>query len=227
MRQTVRNTVIDQPPEAAAAPPVSWTTHYLIQVVQNLTTGALVATLIWVIWYWAANADAPTWAAPVCSTVGLVWVVFWTVARFHADEFGLMRFWYRAGQRSRDAEINALWVEVETLRDAATAGNGTPSSESEKRIAVANATLQNARLLLRVIYTYGPDQATRKPMDERKMGQRDWERARRLCMAAGVIDELMQPKAHSLADAVRTVEQLHAAGVQTLRGSKSSGVAYL
>jgi hypothetical protein len=232
MRETVRSavpTMIDgqMAPQAVQVQPVSWTANYLIQLVQALTTGGMVAGLVASFWYWAAKGDLPTWWWAVCLTVLGVWATFWTIVRFHGEETGLMRAWYRAGQRSRDGEVNALWVEVETLRDAATAGNGAPSSESEKRIAVANATLKNARLLLRVVYTYGPEQASRKPMDERKMGQRDWERARRLCMAAGVLDELMQPKVHSLAEAVRAVEELHAAGVQTLRGSKTSGVAYL
>lgn len=225
MRTQLRSTVIEEPPVLEA--PASWTTHYLIQVVQNLTTGALVTGLVWVIWYWAAGGDAPTWAIGVCATVGLVWVVFWTVARFHADELGLMRAWYRAGQRSRDAEVNALWLELETLRDAATAGNGTPSSENERRIAVANATLQNARLLLRTVYEHGPAQGARAAMGQRGMGQRDWERARRLCMAAGTLDELMQPKAASVGHAVRMVEELHAAGVSTLRQSPRTGVAWL
>lgn len=226
MRQTVRSTVIDEP-EVAVAPPASWTTHYLIQVVQNLTTGALVAGLIWVIWYWASGADAPAWAGPVCATIGLVWVVFWTVMRFHADEFGLMRLWYRAGQRSRDAEVNALWMELETLRDAATAGAGNPGSETDRRIAVANATLRNARALLRVVYEHGAAQGARAAMAGRGMGQRDWERARRLCMAAGVIDELMQPRAASLAHAVKLVEDLHGTSVQALRQSPRTGVAWL
>lgn len=214
-------------PEQQQPAPVSWTANYLIQLVQALTTGGMVAGLVAAAWFWFSAGDLPSWWWAVCLTVLGVWATFWTIVRFHGEETGLMRAWYRAGQRSRDAEVNALWMELETLHDAATAGSGTPSSESEKRIAVANATLKNARLLLRVVYEYGPAQGARATMAERGMGQRDWERARRLCMAAGVLDELMQPKAGSLVAAVRAVEELHAVGVQTLRGSKTSGVAYL
>jgi hypothetical protein len=187
----------------------------------------MVAGVLAAAWFWISAGDLPSWWWAACATVTGVWATFWTIVRFHGEETGLMRAWYRAGARSRDAEVNALWMELETLRDAATAGNGTPSSESERRIAVANVTLVNARKLLRVVYEYGPAQGSRIPMKGRNMEQRDWERARRLCMAAGAIDELMQPKAGNLAAAVRQVEELHAAGVATLRGSKHSGVAYL
>ncbi len=230
MRETLRSAVLTPvlPDQQTVQPaPVSWTANYLIQLVQALTTGGMIAGLVAAAWFWLAAGELPSWWWAVCVTVLGVWATFWTVVRFHGEETGLMRAWYRAGQRSRDAEVNALWMELEILRDAATAGNGTPSSTSEKRIAVANATLKNARLLLRVAYEHGPQQARREPMAERKMEQRDWERARRLCMAAGVLDEFMQPQAGNLAAAVRAVEELHAAGVATLRGSKTAGVAYL
>lgn len=230
MRETLRSAVLTPAlpdPQTAQPAPVSWTANYLIQLVQALTTGGMIAGLVAAAWFWLASGDLPAWWWAVCLTVLGVWATFWTIVRFHGEETGLMRAWYRAGQRSRDAEVNALWMELETLHDAATAGSGTPSSESEKRIAVANATLKNARLLLRVVYEYGPAQGARATMAERGMGQRDWERARRLCMAAGVLDELMQPKAGNLAAAVRAVEELHAAGVATLRSSRRAGVAYL
>lgn len=233
MRTQLRSSAAIPVTDAAADPaaqvpaPLDWKTNYLIQLIQNITTGVMVAGLVAAIWYWITRGDLPLWWWAVCLTVMGAWATFWTVARFHGDEVGLYRAAYRAGQRSRDAEVNALWLELETLQDAATAGDGAPRSETEKRIAVANATLQNARLLLRVVYEYGAEQGTRAAMGERRMGQRDWERARRLCLAAGVIDEYMQPQVGNLRNAVALVEQLHGQGVAVLRGSKRSGVAYL
>ncbi len=167
MRETLRSAVVTTaaPLDAQTAPaPVSWTTHYLIQLVQALTTGAMVAGVLAAAWFWISAGDLPSWWWAACATVTGVWATFWTIVRFHGEETGLMRAWYRAGARSRDAEVNALWVELETLRDAATAGNGTPSSDSEKRIAVANATLKNSRLLLGVVVVFGPSLGSRAAM---------------------------------------------------------------
>ena len=216
-------------PAAANVP--SWTSAYFIQIAQNLTTGAFVSLVCWLAWYWVARGDLPAWWPAAVGTVGVVWAAAWTITRFHADEVGLVRFWYRLGQKSRDAEVNGLYLELETLRDAVTAaGDVAPSSQVEKHLAVKQATLRNARTLLRVVYEHGPEYATRQKMDSlAHMGQRDWERVRRLCQAAGVIDQYMQPLAPTLRDAVVLTEQLHAAGMEQLRSGKPgrTGVAWL
>lgn len=214
-------------PLSADAPPATWRSDVLIPMATNTLSGLAVAAGTAIVWFLAAQeAGLPaTWWIP-CSAAGALWVVGWTIVRYNGDEIGLFRAAYRAGQRSRDSQVNALMLEIETLRDSIDAGQGSPASTSERRIAVANATLRNARSLLRVVYDHGAAQASRAEMAQRGMGQRDWERARRLCMAAGVIDELMQPRAADYNAALRAIEEVHAAGVRTMQSSRRSGVAW-
>ena len=186
-------------------------------------------------WYWAAalclsvgiGGDLPDAWMAICASVGAIWAIAWTVIRYNGDEIGLFRAAYTAGRRSRDAEVNHLIMQLETYRDAVTAASGGVSTTTaEKRIAVANATLKNARSLLRVIYEHGARHATREEMAERQMGQRDWERAKALCIAAGVVDQVLQPQAGDYAAALKRVEEVHGAGVAELRKSKRGGLAW-
>lgn len=206
--------------------PPTWAGEVLIPLTTNGLSGLAVGGAVAIVWYWAAQGQPPTWTLAVCASVGGLWAIGWTIVRYNGDELGLFAAAYRAGRRSRDSQINALMLEIETLRDSITAGQGSPASSGERRIAVANATLRNGRSLLRIIYDHGAAQASRNEMAQRGMGQRDWERARRLCMAAGVIDELMQPRAADYNAALRAIEEVHAAGVRTLQGSRNAGLAW-
>jgi len=214
--------------ERAQEHPAGWQSDYLIQLVQALTTGAGVGVTVAIVWYWAARgAPLPDWWLAACASVAVVWTVAWTIFRYHADEVGLYRAAYRAGQRSRDAEVNHLVMQLETYRDAVTAASGgVTTTEAEQRIAVANATLKNARALLRVVYTHGAAQGTRAEMAQRGMGQRDWERARDLCVASGATDKLLQPLMGSYADALAAIERVHGAGVREMRQNRTRRVAW-
>ena len=214
-------------PAALTETPPTWQSDVLIPLTTNLISGIAVGAGVAIVWYLIAGVDGlpSTWWIPV-GAVGGLWAIGWTIVRYNGDEIGLFAAAYRAGRRSRDSQINALMLEIETLRDAIDAGAGAPSSSNERRIAVANATLRNARSLLRVVYDHGAAQASRGEMAHRGMGQRDWERARRLCMAAGVVDELLQPRAADYNAALRAIEEVHAAGVRSMQGSRNSGVAW-
>ena len=98
--------------------------------------------------------------------------------------------------------------------------------QSYRNTVNSQATLINAGKLLRVIYEHGARHATREEMDERHMGQRDWERAKALCIAAGVVDQVLQPLAGDYAAALKRVEEVHGAGVAELRKSKRGGLAW-
>lgn len=208
--------------------PGSWRSDYLIQLVQALTTGAMVGVTVAIVWYWSVRgAPLPEWWMAACVSVAVVWTAAWTIVRYHGDEFGLFRAAYRAGRRSRDAEVNHLIMQLETLRDAATAASGgMTTTQAEQRIAVANATLKNARALLRVVYEHGAAHATREQMAQRNMGQRDWERARALCVAAGATDNILQPLMDCYADALIAVDRVHGAGVTEMRQNRTRRVAW-
>lgn len=225
----IRATIADPTgaPAALTETAPTWQSDVLIPLTTNLISGIAVGAGVAIVWFLAAgDARLPAnWWIPV-GAVGALWAIGWTIVRYNGDEIGLFAAAYRAGRRSRDSQVNALMLEIETLRDSIDAGQGSPTSSSERRIATANATLRNARSLLRVVYDHGAAQASRAEMAQRGMGQRDWERARRLCMAAGVIDELMQPRAADYNAALRAIEDVHAAGVRTMQASRNSGVAW-
>lgn len=225
----IRATITDPTgaPAALTETAPTWQSDVLIPLTTNLISGIAVGVGVAIVWFLAAgDARLPAnWWIPV-GAVGALWAIGWTIVRYNGDEIGLFRAAYRAGRRSRDGQVNALMLEIETLRDSIDAGQGSPTSSSERRIATANATLRNARALLRVVYDHGAAQASRGEMAHRGMGQRDWERARRLCLAAGAVDELMQPRAADYNAALRAIEDVHAAGVRTMQASRNSGVAW-
>lgn len=215
--------LIDQAPLVES----TWRSDVLIPLTTNLLSGTAVGGGIAIMWYLIARNDLPSdWWIP-CAAAGALWAIAWTIVRYNGDELGMFGTAYRAGRSSRDAEVNHLIMQLETYRDAVTAANGgATTTEADKRIAVANATLKNARALLRVIYEHGPKHATREEMAQRHMGQRDWERAKALCIAAGVVDQLLQPVAGDYATALRRVEEVHGAGVADMRRGPTSRMVW-
>lgn len=215
-------------PDAALIEPQAptWAATVLVPLTQNLLGGAAVTAGVAIAWRWAAGELPPDWWLPAGS-IGALFAVGFTVLRFFGDDVGLLTAAFRAGRRSRDAEVNYLIMQMETYRDAVTASSGSATTtEAEKRIAVANATLRNARALLRVIYEHGAKHATREEMAQRQMGQRDWERAKALCIAAGVVDQLLQPTAGDYAQALKRVEEVHGGAVADMRKSRTARVAW-
>ncbi|MBP8292368.1 MAG: hypothetical protein KAX65_06315 [Caldilineaceae bacterium] len=213
--------------EQAQPAPATWQSDVLIPLTTNALSGVAWAGGAAIAWYWAAGGEMPDVWLAACGSIGAIWAIAWTVIRYNGDEIGLFRAAYSAGRRSRDAEVNHLRMQLETYRDAVTAASGgATTTEAEKRIAIANATLKNARALLRVIYEHGARHATREEMAERQMGQRDWERAKALCIAAGVVDAVLQPQVGDYAAALKRVEEVHGAGVAELRKSKRGGLAW-
>ena len=223
----IRAALLEQPDgQIVEAPPQTWVPSVLVPLVQNIIGGLAVAALVGVVWRWVGGSLPVDWWVPALSA-GAVWATIWTIVRFFADDLGLLRAAYAAGAASRDAQVNALMLEVQSMRDVITAGEAGPtSSTADRRIATANATLKNSRVLLKVLYEDGVAQITRAKMGQRGMGESDWKRAVLLCRAAGVIDEHGQPKHRDYAIAMKEIERVHGAGVQSMSNSKRGGVPW-
>lgn len=167
--------------------PTTWASHVLIPLAQNVAGGLAVAGL--------GAIGVAAWGAPVDGVAGL-WCAFGgaavtcviTITRFFGDDLGLIAAAYRAGQRSRDAQIAALELELRASRDAQAAAeaNGEQTT-SAKRV---EEKIQRARKdALKIIEVhFAGDSIRRSAMAGRNMGQRDWERAMRLLVAAGVVN---------------------------------------
>ena len=208
--------------EQAQPAPATWQSDVLIPLTTNALSGVAWAGGAAIAWYWAAGGEMPDVWLAACGSIGAIWAIAWTVIRYNGDEIGLFRGAYQAGRRSRDAEVNHLRMQLETYRDAVTAASGNVSTtEANELIARANATLINAVKLLRVIYEHGAAHAKREEMAERHMGQRDWERAKALCISAGVVDQVLQPLAGDYGTALKRIKEVHGANVAEMRKSKS------
>jgi hypothetical protein len=167
-------------------PPVTWISHVLVPLTQNIVGGIAVAGLGCIAVQAATGQVTPN-AAVWCALAGGVVTCVVTVLRFFGDDFGLYRAAYNAGRRSRDAQIAALQLQVSDAHDAAGFDDAAPSATIGKRQEMARAAHANARLIIRVAFQ--GDSISRAAMLDRGVGQRDWERAMALCRAAGVIDD--------------------------------------
>lgn len=206
-----------QPPVA----PLSWAGDYFIQLAQNATTGAGFGAAVAIVWYWASQGDLPSWWGLACASTAALWFIVWTLARFHGDELGLFRALYRAGQRSQEGRIAALELELQTLYDAAVEQGAPASGEMAKRILIANATIDGARQILRVLFESGPGEISRTKMQGRNLGPQDWKRAMRLLRAAGVIDEQGQALVRDFRLSCQRVEEFHGEGLSLMRERKT------
>lgn len=166
----------------------TWTADILVPLTQNIFGGAalgglgfigFVAVSEWrhILWY---ADDALLW----CILVGSAVTCFMTIIRFFGDDVGLITAAYKAGQRSMLPRISALETNLQATSDVLEGKYEHSSEEARLKEVVARARIDAERLIR--LYFEG-QRIDRKSMTERGMGQRDWERARRLLQGAGIL----------------------------------------
>lgn len=178
---------------------VTWASHLLIPLTQNVAGGVAVAGLGMVATI-AAQGDVEIWGL-WAGLAGAAVAFAATVIRFFADDFGIVNGAYQAGRRSRDGEVNALQLE---LQAAISTAHLDPSSAQRKLNDQARAAHRDVNKILEI--HFGGETTTRAAMQARGMGQRDWERAIRLLRAAGCVDEQGSMLARSPQQALRAIE---------------------
>jgi hypothetical protein len=107
-----------------------------------------------------------------------------TVIRFFGDDLGLLTTAYKAGQRSMLPRISALETNLQATNDVLQ-GKYEHTSDEARLKEVLTRARADAERLIRLYFER--QRIDRKSMTERGMGQRDWERARRLLQGAGVL----------------------------------------
>jgi hypothetical protein len=171
--------------------PVTWETAIVIPLVQNVVGGLAVGAFLAVLAFaWADANTLPVeqeqlirWAlivgAAVCCAA--------TFVRFFGDDVGLLTAAYHKGQRSRDAEVAALQLELRAALDAqkAVEVNGTKSA-TDKQQEMLQRAKRDAMKIVEV--AFNGDSISRAAMAGRGMGRWDWERANQLLRAAGAMD---------------------------------------
>lgn len=186
--------------EVKESPDVTWASHVLIPLAQNIAGGAAVAglCLVAVVALGFTVEAFGLWAGLAGGAVACTA----TVIRFFADDFGIVWGAYQAGQRSRDSEVNALQIE---LQAALSAAHLDPTSAQRKRTEAMQRARKDVQRILDI--HFGGESTTRAAMQARGMGQRDWERAIRLLRAAGCVDENGTMLARSPHQALRAIDR--------------------
>jgi hypothetical protein len=182
--ETLQMTVQEQEVE-----PQTWTADVLVPLTQNLCGGVAVGMLgyigyvAYVTWHTLplSTASARLWCLLAGSAVACVM----TIIRFFSDDLGIVIAAYRAGQRSMLPQISALEENLQATQDVLRERRHHTSEET-RLLEGVNRARNDAERLLRLHFE--GDKIDRKTMSERGMGQRDWERARRLLQAAGVLN---------------------------------------
>ena len=189
---------------------VTWETAIVIPLTQNIVGGLAVGAFLAVLSY--AWADANT--QPVEQDTLIRWALIIgaavtcaaTFIRFFGDDVGLLTVAYRNGQRSRDAEVAALQLELRASLDAqkAVEVNGTKSA-TDKQQELLQRARRDAMKLVEV--HFNGDAISRAAMADRKMGRWDWERANQLLKAAGAMDGDGNVTVRTPAQAQQAVDQ--------------------
>jgi hypothetical protein len=166
----------------------TWTADIFVPLTQNICGGAalgglgfigFVAVSEWHQVLWHVD-DALLW----CILLGAAVTCMMTIIRFFGDDLGLLTTTYKAGQRSMLPRISALETNLQATNDVLQ-GNYERTSDEARLKEVLTRAHTDAERLIR-LYFEG-QRIDRKSMTERGMGQRDWERARRLLQGSGVI----------------------------------------
>lgn len=112
-----------------------------------------------------------------------------TVVRFFGDDIGLVRSAYRHGQRRMLARVHALELELQVARSQLARANKTSNQmPSTKALQELQRTHQVAQQMIQWHFEALP--IDRRSCEQRNVSQREWARARRLLIAAGVMDEI-------------------------------------
>lgn len=168
-----------------------WVGDVLVPITQNLLGGAAVTGLSliayiarseWYALFWTIG-DAILW----CVLAGATVTCIMTVLRFFGDDLGLIVRAYRAGQKSMIPRISALEVQLSQATDAVASTGTAKTSEQQKALETLNRARDQAERIIRLHFE--GEKVDRKSMASRGIGQRDWERARRLLIASGVLSD--------------------------------------
>jgi hypothetical protein len=181
--ETLQMTVQEQ-----ALEPQTWTSDVLVPLTQNLCGGIAVGVLgfigflarsQWRQILWSAD-DALFW----CSLAGGAVSCLVTILRFFGDDLGVIAAAYNAGRRSMLPRISALEEHLQAAQDVLQ-DRQQPTSAEARLLETMGRAKTDAERLIRL--HFAGDKIDRNSMSQRGMGQRDWERARRLLQAAGVL----------------------------------------
>ncbi len=170
--------------------PVTWASHVLIPLAQNMVGGVFVAVAVGAVAIAVARlldtrldmADLQFW----CIICGVMVCASATCVRFFGDDLGLIKVAYDAGVKSADNQINGLTAENQRLLATVREIRGqAPTHRATEKVEQIDNAQKDAEELLNLAHN-------RQPIAREKVSawlpQRRWERAIQLMRAAGTLD---------------------------------------
>jgi len=207
-------------PAATGREPPTWMAHVLIPLTQNLLGGLAVSSLTLIATYavstWLDSAMETKSALLWNGLIGAVVAAGFTVIRFFGDDLGLLTGAYRAGQASRDIEVNALEHEMQEAHRLIDQLNGVKISSGARDELLDRCQRSREHALDLVRRRLAGEEYRRKQLnDSRVINQKDWNRAHALLCQARVIDrEAKQLTVRTVSEAQRAIDPVYKNGLE-------------
>ncbi len=199
--------------------PVTWISHVLVPLTQNVLGGVAVAGM-GMIGVQAATGEVTPSAALWCALGGGIVTCAVTVMRFFGDDFGLYSAAYRAGRRSRDCEFDNLNKQLHAAKTALESAGIATSAEFSRRVIIGQIAVRNARTI--VATAYGGGNYSRAKLAA-QMGDKDWGRAMRLLRVGGILAEdntIQRNRAPSIKEASAIVDEVEKRDIPLLSNDR-------
>jgi len=207
-------------PAATGKESPTWMAHVLIPLTQNLLGGLAVSSLTLIAYYavsnWLGSAMETKSALLWNGLIGAVVASGFTVVRFFGDDLGILTGAYRAGQASRDIEVNALSLELQECQRLIDQLNGITINNRQRDELIDRCQRSRDHALDLVRRRLAGEEYRRKQLDaSRVINQHDWGRAHKLLCQAGVIDRhTKMMTARTVAEAQRALDPVYKNGLE-------------
>ena len=158
--------------------PATWESEIIIPLTQNLAGGIASTLLLAMLTYAWNNSNhlandlnnILTWSGLAGASV----TSLATLIRFFADDVGLISAAYKAGQRSRDEEMQRLNRQISILEQQPGKPPPAAASEINQRLGKMKGDYDNAKRLITILLDGGN---ISRNSGEHDLTQRPWERA--------------------------------------------------
>lgn len=193
----------------------TWVGHVFVPVTQNIIGGVAGAGLCYI--GVVAVTGTFTDAARIwCGLVGGVVTLGFTFLRFFGDDLGILTAAYRAGQASRDTELNALEHELQEALRLVDQLNGVRISSGARDELIDRCQRSREHALELVRRRLANEEYRRKQLnDSRVINQKDWNRAHALLCQARVIDrETKTLTVRTVHEAQRAIDPVYKSGLE-------------
>ncbi|MGP1664516.1 MAG: hypothetical protein ACTS5I_01095 [Rhodanobacter sp.] len=139
-----------------------------------------------------------------------------TFLRFFGDDLGILTAAYRAGQASRDTEINALEHELQEALRLVDQLNGVRISSGARDELIDRCQRSREHALELVRRRLANEEHRRKQLnDSRVINQKDWNRAHALLCQARVIDRGTKTlTVRTVHEAQRAIDPVYKSGLE-------------